>query len=377
MAETLNLPTTDIEDTEDLLADLRNGEWLDAQVFPEITWAVPGIIPEGLTMLVGGPKIGKSWMALNFALAAAAGGVALGRLHVGPARPVLYLALEDGDRRMQERCRKLLAGASIPYEFQYKTRVKPRKIIATIRAWLDSLPGTGYAPPLAILDTLGKAMPPALPGESAYSRDYRIASDLKDITDEFTGMSLLVLHHDRKMITDDFVDAVSGTNGIAGAVDTVLVLARKRTEATGLIKVTGRDVDENQYAVRTAAGVWSIVGDDLAAAAAAATEIEATVNLGDQASEVVRFVTKQAGVVSPKMVGEALDMSNHDASNYLARLAESGRIRKVKRGLYTALTVLQARESVESVESDNPNSTHSTVSRPIRVVADDDEDDPA
>ena len=53
---------------------MRGGGWLDAQVFEPLRWMVPGIVPEGATILVGGPKIGKSWLAYGIALAVAAGG---------------------------------------------------------------------------------------------------------------------------------------------------------------------------------------------------------------------------------------------------------------------------------------------------------------
>jgi hypothetical protein len=152
-----------------LLAGLRNGAWLDRQEFPPLTYAVPGIVPEGLVLKVGAPKIGKSWMVLSHALAAASGGITLDRIAVGPARPVLYLALEDGDRRLQQRCRQLLGPEPIPPAFDYLTRVEPGQVIATIAAWLE-LHADG--PTFVILDTLGQVMPPAWPGESAYQRDY-------------------------------------------------------------------------------------------------------------------------------------------------------------------------------------------------------------
>jgi RecA-family ATPase len=103
-----------------LLAGLRDGAWLDRQEFPPLAYALPGVIPEGSVLLVGPPKIGKSWFVLTVALAAATGGRALSIAI--PRRPVLYLALEDGDRRIQDRCRKLLRGDPIPREFEYLTR---------------------------------------------------------------------------------------------------------------------------------------------------------------------------------------------------------------------------------------------------------------
>jgi len=91
-----------------LLAALRDGKWLQEQQFPPLRYHIPGIIAEGLTVLAGAPKVGKSWFVLALLLARASGGRALGAVQVSHAEDVLYLALEDGDRRMQARCRVLL-----------------------------------------------------------------------------------------------------------------------------------------------------------------------------------------------------------------------------------------------------------------------------
>jgi hypothetical protein len=73
----------------------------------EPTWAVPGLIPTGVTLLVGPPKIGKSWMGLGISVAVATGGKALGKIEVDPGE-VLYLALEDTARRLKSRLRMML-----------------------------------------------------------------------------------------------------------------------------------------------------------------------------------------------------------------------------------------------------------------------------
>lgn len=101
--------------------------------------------------------------------------------------------------------------------------------MATLQAWLEL---DGGHRPLVILDTLGKVMPPALQGETSYGRDYRIGSVLHGLCDAHPGAALLVNHHDRKASAEDFVAAVSGTNGLAGAADTVIMLARPGTRRT-------------------------------------------------------------------------------------------------------------------------------------------------
>src|SRR5262245_32125189 len=136
----------------DLLQNLRTGDWLDRQSFDPLRYAIPSIVPEGLSTLVGAPKIGKSWLSLGWALAVSSGGVALSAVMTGEPRPVFLLALEDGDRRLQDRCRSLLGEREpIPQLFTYLTRVEQGRVLDTIGAWLELY---GTHAPLVILDTL-------------------------------------------------------------------------------------------------------------------------------------------------------------------------------------------------------------------------------
>ncbi|OYO07884.1 hypothetical protein CGZ94_20665 [Enemella evansiae] len=318
--------------TPDLLAGLRSGDWLDAQTFPPLAWTVPGLVPEGMSLLVGPPKVGKSWMTLDLALAVASGGRALGRVPVGTPRPVLLLALEDGDRRMQTRCRELLNGAPIPAGLHYLTRVEAGQIHATIRAWLDQL--SNFADPLVVLDTLGKTMPRSLPGETDYQRDYRVAGELKRLTDERPGMSLLVVHHDRKAATDDFVQSVSGTNGIAGAADSIVILSRPRVESSALLKVTGRDVEEAEYAVSVTGGHWTLDGETLVEAAQLARQTKATSGLSDRSAEVLRTVEHSPNGIRANEIATKLGISTDDAGRYLRRLRDAGKVASPSRGVF-------------------------------------------
>jgi RecA-family ATPase len=107
---------------------------------------VPGVIPEGFTLFVGPPKIGKSWFHLSAALGVAAGGAVLGAIRVDP-RPVLYLALEDGDRRLQDRCRQLLEGDPIPEAFEYIAQLERAR---PVRGGIPAPPGSN-APAVAVM----------------------------------------------------------------------------------------------------------------------------------------------------------------------------------------------------------------------------------
>lgn len=313
-----------------LLDVVKHGSDLDRRSFAPLRFAVPGIIPEGMGIVAGAPKTGKSFLMLGIALACAAGGVALGAIAVGDPRPVLYLALEDGERRLQERCRRLMYGQPIPRPFDYVAgNIDPNTLLVLIALWLTEHP-TG----LVVLDTLGKVMPPAMAGETTYSRDYRIAGQLKALTDAHPGSCLVVVHHDRKASSDDFVASISGTHGLAGAADFVILLTRPRKETEGLLKVTGRDVVENEYVVETIDGDWSLLNDSIADAEAAAARVRATVGLGEAGMAVVELVTASPDGIRAALIADKLDLPVKSVYQHLDRAEKSGRIAKPARGLY-------------------------------------------
>lgn len=337
-----------------LLGDLRDGAWLDAQVFAPLAWALPGIFPEGLSLFCGPPKIGKSWFLLSLLLAISTGGKHLG-IDVDQ-RPTLYLALEDGHRRMQARCRRLLGYEQLPTGFEYLTRCEPGRVLDTVTEWLER-----YAAdePRVAIDTLGKVMPPAFIGESSYQRDYRVGSALKRLVDDVPGAALVVAHHDRKAESTDFIESVSGTNGLAGASDTIVLLSRPRHETEGKLQVTGRDVPEGAYAVTYEDGCrWELVGGDLATSASTAEARQAVAGLSDRSAEVIAIVGRNPDGCTAAIVAEALDIDAKKAGTYLGRLAESQRIARASRGVYVPAPSDHV-ESVELWEPEGPESPHS------------------
>jgi hypothetical protein len=317
--------------SEQLLSGVRNGRWLDEQQFPPLRFVVPNLVPEGLSLLVAPPKAGKSWFVLSASLAAACGGAVLGRVRLEP-RPVLYLALEDGHRRLQDRCRQLLGPTPIPPRFHYLTQLHPGANAAeTLRAWLDL---NGDAQPLVVLDTLGRVAPPAMVGESPYARDYRVGAQFKAVADDYPGSALVAVHHVRKQLGDDFVDSVSGTHGLAGAADTILALTRPRMDSAGLLRVTGRDLPEGEYALRFERGSeWVLDGGTFEEAARIAATVHATHGVGDEMAELVRYVTR-AKRATPAKVANAMGWDPRKASTYLGRAVDSGRLWKDGRGTY-------------------------------------------
>lgn len=227
--------------------------------FPDPKWAVPGLFPEGLTVLAGAPKVGKSFLCLGLALAVASGGRALGSIDV-QAGSVLYLALEDTPRRLQRRLRLMLAGDPAPEALTVAIESPMGEAGALkIASWLDR--DHDLVPRLVIIDVLEAFRGPPAQGQSAYSADYKAISQIKTVADMF-GVSVIVITHLRKLSAEDFLSEISGTMGLSGAADTICSLKRSRGTENGALHVTGRDVDEETYALSFAPdiGAWQLIG---------------------------------------------------------------------------------------------------------------------
>jgi hypothetical protein len=327
-----------------------NAAWLMQQVYPPTKYVVPGIVPEGMTLLVAAPKIGKSWMVLGLGLDLSSGGSAFGCLPIGKPRPVLYLALEDGPRRLQDRLRRL-APPEFSHRLEFMTSVEAGKVIFVIREYMNKYAGLD---PVVILDTLGKVMPPAGNGNQ-YGHDYSVLSALKATSDAVPGSSLVIVHHTRKAEGGDFLDAVSGTQGIAGAADTILVLKRDRHDKRATLQVTSRDAAEGEYSLtQTETGAWELDGHSLDEASRAAQSAKASNGVGDRMAEVIAKVSEHPEGLKPHALATLLGMDDKSAQVYLSRAYESGRLDKPTRGLYTPVG------SVGSVGFDAPTTNNPT-----------------
>jgi hypothetical protein len=220
---------------------------LMATKLPEPRWAVPGILPEGLTLLAGKPKAGKSFLALGLAVAVAAGGTALGQVQVEQGA-VLYAALEDTKRRLQDRLAAHLGDDAVPDSLHFMLQV-PRQGDGGLE-WLLSWAQSHQDARLLVVDTLARFRPPVDGRGSAYDQDYAALVGLKRIADS-CRVAVVVIHHTRKQAASDPLDEVSGTHGLAGAADAVQVLKRDRDRsAAAELYMTGRDIEERRLPLR-------------------------------------------------------------------------------------------------------------------------------
>lgn len=232
---------------------------LMSTTFPEPRWAVPGLVAEGLNLLVGSPKLGKSWLCLGLAVAIASGGMALGKVGVDPGE-VLYAALEDTPRRLQDRLQKVLHDEPVPDRLSFITAL-PRMpdAIGYIEGWLEAHPEAR----LVIIDVLRKVRPPADTRSGMYADDYDVMSALKNLADRHS-VAVLAVHHTRKATDEgDVFNEVSGSTGLTGAADAILIAKRARNTAEAVLHVTGRDVTEQEYGLTWDAEAcsWSLLDE--------------------------------------------------------------------------------------------------------------------
>jgi hypothetical protein len=285
---------------------------LMAEDLPPVQWVVPGILPEGVTLLAAKPKLGKTWMALGLSVAVANGGMALGSRRVEQG-DVLFLALEDNRRRLRKRLGMLLSGGQAPKGFYIATSW-PRLGDGGAEL-LDKWCGDHPAVRLLVVDTLARIRPRHR-SDNLYREDYSALQELLPVVAEH-GIAALVVHHTRKAGADDPLDEISGSTGLTAGVDGAMVLRRERSRADAFLHVTGRDVEEDiELALRWDAETagWIIVGD--------AEEYR----LSRERAEIIRVLEETDQPMTPTEVADALGESTNTVKVRMWRMAGDGQL---------------------------------------------------
>src|SRR5829696_8436802 len=296
-------------------ADLRR------KLFPDLKYFVPGLIAEGCTLLAGRPKLGKSWLMLDIGLAVAAGRLCLGETQCEQG-DVLYLALEDNERRLQRRIEKVLGafGVEWPEAFEYAIewlRANEGGIEA-IRNWVTAAKN----PRLVVVDVLMMFRPARGRNDHQYEADYNAIKGLQTLAGEF-NIAIVIVHHTRKSGSDvDPFEKVSGTLGLSGAADAALILDRDGNGAT--LYGRGRDVEEVEVAVEfdKATCRWIILGS--------AAEVRRT----DERSLILTAPRESKEPMSPTEIADATLMSNQNVRQLLIKMVKVGEVRKLGRARY-------------------------------------------
>ena len=201
---------------------------------------VDGLLYRGTYLFVGAPKLGKSFLMTQLAYHISTGTP----LWNYPVRKgtVLYLALEDDYRRLQERSYRMFGTSENEnLFFSVSAGQLGNGLDEQLTNFLREHPDTS----LVIIDTLQKIR--EVGGDKySYANDYQIITRLKALADSY-GICLLLVHHTRKQQADDKFDMISGTNGLLGAADGAFLLTKeKRTANTATLDVSGRDQQDQR-----------------------------------------------------------------------------------------------------------------------------------
>jgi hypothetical protein len=293
---------------------------LAAMTFQEPVWVIPTILPVGLAILAGNPKIGKSWLALGWGLAVAAGGRVFGGIEVERAE-VLYAALEDRQLRMQERIKTLLGPEDRAPDRLIITHTLPRVhegLAEMLAHWLRQHPQAR----LVIIDTLVRIKPPHKAGSDVYAADSAFGAALQRLALDHQ-VAIVLVHHLRKMAAEDPIAEVSGSTGLTGTADTVLVLKRSRAQSAATLLVTGRDVDERELALRLDEGQWVPLEE--------ADEYP----LSAERQEILRVVPRHEPGKSPMEVAKVLGKQPNTIKQRMWRMAKDGQLKATGEGTYT------------------------------------------
>ncbi len=231
-----------------------DGETLMSKPLQPLNFVVDTLISQGLHILAGSPKVGKSWLALWLAVTVAKGEPVWG-LPVKQGT-TLYLCLEDSQLRIQNRLFDVTEDAPPNVYFCTESRILGDGLEEQLRQFLAEHPGTS----LVIIDTL--QMIRGTTYDNTYANDYRDLSALKKLADAH-GIAILLIHHLRKEKADDVFNRISGTTAISGAVDASFTLVEEqRGSGRARLSCIGRDIEYRESELRrNADNVWEVTAD--------------------------------------------------------------------------------------------------------------------
>jgi hypothetical protein len=279
---------------------------------------------------------------MHLATAVSSGGCFMGSIHV-EKREVLYLALEDSERRLKSR---LLKQQGIGNDsFFIETAATWKGGIAALKAYLKQYSTTG----LVIIDTLFMFSP--LQDTNSYADTYAPISAIQKIATE-TGVPIILIHHTRKGAKNDsgdgWADEGMGSQGINGAVDTIILLKKPDGKPEGTMKIKGRDVEESCLNVSFDRDIctWRIIGEG---------EI---VRADPKAQADVLSVLKESGPEGMKTgdIADRMGKKPNAILDSLNSLLDKGKVKRISHGIW-AYSEIQDNSKLNSPEYLNNGET--------------------
>lgn len=296
-------------------------EALGVMEFKPIEFLVDGLIPhEGVTLVCSKPKVGKSWLLFDLCLSCAMGRTVLDDRRVAQGH-TLYLALEDSLRRLRSRGEKLLAAHFAPWPADAVVETAWERVdqggLNHLRDWATSVRANGGNVACIAIDVLKMIRPAGQEKKTVYDRDYESLIGLRTLSHEL-GVAFVVSHHTRKTASDDLLDLVSGTLGLSGSADTIVVIERQAGD-NFVFDIRGRDVEAQQLAATFDRETcrWHITGE--------AGEVQRS-----ETRRLIREALRNApDGMSPQEIAADTGLKAGNVRITLLRMARDGEIKRV------------------------------------------------
>ena len=286
--------------------------------FPEPKWAIPGLLPAGLVVLAGRPKLGKSWLSLQMAVAVGTGGIVLGR-RVNQGK-VLYLALEDNPRRLQDRLNKQrsVKAAAVDFHFEWPALVEKRGDARGTTTLMQAISTQGYN--LVVIDTISRALGHA---DQLDQADMNVAFGALQRMAMERDICLLLVDHHRKSAggVGDVIDDVMGATSKVGVADAAIGIYRERGQSNATLKVSGRDVDDQELAIQFDRDLfcWQLIGN------------AAGVKTDTIQSDIIDAITEMGGSATMARIAKWLNKDRSNLHKEIVELVNKGVIKRGER----------------------------------------------
>jgi hypothetical protein len=313
-----NLPITLTEAETPRLVPAATDAILAAAGRP-LGWAVPSHVGEGLTVIAGRQKIGKTWLAMHFAICVASGGKAFGQIRC-EAGDVLYVDFENGPRPIAERIRAFTPPSKSAPDLArrtWATEAPPPTddaFIAALDDWRASLPD----PRLVVVDGPPRIRLDGQISQRIWGNDHLALKRLQRWAIGH-GLAVVCVCRTRAGRAIDPEAEQAGPDAFAAA-DATLVLDTDQAGALTL-HVSGRDVEERLSALRFRTGRWSLLGE-----AAAVRRSESR----DRILETLELF----GRLKPAEIAELTGLQPANTRQHLVRLSRDGEIWRDYTGNY-------------------------------------------
>ena len=233
-----------------------DGETLLDMDLPRIDFVIKGLLPQGLAIIGGAPKVGKSWLMMDWCVKISKGeNIWNFKTKQGTT---LYVSLEDTTSRLQERLLSITDSAPDAHFATFGFKIG-EGLEEQIKHFVEDYPDTV----LVVIDTFQMIRNPSK--ELSYANDYNEIEIIKKLAEKLK-IAILLVHHLRKQGDSDPFNMISGTNGLAGGVDTMFVLDKSyRCSDNATLHCSGRDIDDRELDLKFDRECcrWTFVKDSL------------------------------------------------------------------------------------------------------------------